>query len=535
MKPKFSPAYFALALFELTLSPTLRSASAQAPIELPSSVGPNGLSSLNDGPHQLLSNGEFQLQKIRLRTWDGQVSDGDFKVLKTEASTSSVTRTYSWGTVSCQYARKTSEVDMDVEVHNTSPSIIDGLTLQLLEFNFPEAPADWVPNYIYMGHNIGEPTIETARFNWGTLAACNDDIGRPLLFGFPGRQSLTQRPLVLSTCNLDAGNALLDPVLKRPIYPGGGDEFHLSLRLGSPNASPQMLANDILTRFAETYPPTLKWDDRRAIGALHLSVSEKDHHSPTNPRGWFGDPKDVDVASEVGRTQFRTRLLKYADDSIAQLKKMNAQGMIVWDIEGQEYPHATSYLGDPRSLPTEMELLADEFFAKFKAAGLRTGVCLRPQMPVRAAYNDGVQQMEVPDPVQILNDKIAYAHKRWGATLFYVDSNGDPNVPFDAAIFEAVAKANPDVLLIPEHENTRYYAYTAPYNELRGGVTGTPETAWSVYPASFSVVYVPDGDVKTKRAALVASVERGDVLMFRGWWDDPVNAEILSIYKDAGK
>ena len=31
---------------------------------------------------------------------------------------------------------------------------------------------------------------------------------------------------------------------------------------------------------------------------------------------------------------------------------MNAQGMITWDIEGQQFRHATTYIGDPRLVET---------------------------------------------------------------------------------------------------------------------------------------------------------------------------------------
>ena len=93
-----------------------------------------------------------------------------------------------------------------------------------------------------------------------------------------------------------------------------------------------------------------------------------------NPRGWFLDPKGVDVTTPAGRAAFKERVLQYADGSVALLKKMGAQGSIVWDLEGQEYPHATSYLGDPRSLPEEMDAVADEFFARLRSDGLRTGV-----------------------------------------------------------------------------------------------------------------------------------------------------------------
>src|SRR5207248_254797 len=63
----------------------------------------------------------------------------------------------------------------------------------------------------------------------------------------------------------------------------------------------------------------------------------------------------------------------------------------------------------------------DEYFEKFRQAGLRVGVCLRPQQitmvggkPVQGAANN--QQA-----AQVLKDKLAYAKKRWGCTLFYID------------------------------------------------------------------------------------------------------------------
>ncbi len=360
---------------------------------------------------------------------------------------------------------------------------------------------------------------------------------------------VTVRPLTVSTnasANVFNGVNSSGAVSERPIYPGGSDRYHFSLRFGADGASATTLAGDVFQRFAKSYPPTLNWTDRRSIGALHLSTSEKEYHSATNPRGWFSDPKDVDITTTQGRDALAKRLSDYADASIKVLKENNAQGMIVWDIEGQQYPHATSYLGDPRSLPPEMETLADGFFAKFKAAGLRTGVTIRPQMPVRAAYGDDVFQVELPDIAHNLMQKIDYARQRWGCTLFYVDSNvnfdgrragndGNAYRLMDASIFQEVAAAFPDVLLIPEHENTRYYAYTAPYNELRQNVTGTPESVSAVYSQAFSVIYVPDGPVKEKRAELIAAVQHGDILMFRGWWPDDFNAQVKSIYAAAGK
>ena len=66
---------------------------------------------------------------------------------------------------------------------------------------------------------------------------------------------------------------------------------------------------------------------------------------------------------------------------------MGAQGAITWDPEGQRTGH--TYYGDPRiisDIAPEMEhrgtharATIDEYFRRFEEAGLRHGVCVRPQ------------------------------------------------------------------------------------------------------------------------------------------------------------
>jgi len=105
----------------------------------------------------------------------------------------------------------------------------------------------------------------------------------------------------------------------------------------------------------------------------------------------------------------------------------------------------------------------------------------------------------------------------------------------DALIFRNIAKAFPDVLLIPEHANVLHYAYTAPYKEIRQGNFSTPADARRVYPEAFSILYVADAPVDEHREQLVKAVKNGDILLFRGWWDDPFNAKAKSIMQDAKK
>jgi hypothetical protein len=270
---------------------------------------------------------------------------------------------------------------------------------------------------------------------------------------------------------------------------------------------------------------------------LSTSHDKVEEDWPKNPRGWFLDAH-LDITTEEGRAAFQKRLLAYADNSIRILKEMDAQGMITDDSEGQEWPHACSYIGDPRSLPPEIEPVIDLYFKKFLDAGLRTGVCIRPTRPLRSAYGARVDQYEVGDPLQNLIDKAAYVKKRWGCTIIYVDSNVDPVFlrPMDATIFRKLAEAHPDVLFIPEHETTLYYAYTAPtHSYTHHGIVCTPPSVLDVYPQAFSVVYIPDRPMEPHWQQFVESVRRGDILVFRGWFDDPYNENVKKVYREAGR
>ncbi len=495
--------------------------------------GPQGITALNYAGINFLGDGAFRIAGATLESWDGTRVQADLSKGKLEADDAKhrLNWIYSWGSVSCDYAVAADRVTLKINVKNTGEKIIRAVSLQLMELEFPQPPKGWIEHYPVMWHNLGSPTVNMADVGAAVLAVCNDDVERPLLVGFPGRKDLIRRPLCLFSANIGWLSPMLDQYIDRPIYPGHEDSYSVSLRFGPPGCTAQSLAGDLINKFREIFPPTLKWSDHRAIGALFLSSSSLG--APKNPRGWFNE-KQSDFISDTGMEAFHKRLLEYAKGSLEILKGMDSQGVIVWDIEGQEYPHATSYLGDPRSLPPEMEPAANEFFRVFTDAGLRVGVCVRPQMPIRSAYGAGVRQVEVPDPAQNLIDKIAYAKKRWGCTLYYVDSNGDPNVPMPAAVFRKVAQAHPDCLLMPEHENPLYYAYTAPYQSFSHfGTTSTPEFVRTLYPDAFSVNYAADGPIDEKRAELVAAVKRGDILVFRAWFNDPQNEKIRSIYKEA--
>lgn len=252
---------------------------------------------------------------------------------------------------------------------------------------------------------------------------------------------------------------------------------------------------------------------------------------PRNPRGWFLD-RTLDVSGSRGAERFHSELMRWAETSIAILHRMNAQGAITWDIEGEQYPHPSTYVGDPRLIETlapEMWPFVDEYFQRFRDAGLKVGITVRPQQFVRSGDGRSAVQEAFADPRQILNDKIRYARRRWGATLFYIDSNGDPNYPTDWNTLRTVAGDNPGVLLIPEHSSLFYYGFSAPYGELRRGVTSTPKLARSVYPGAFRVVNTADGPIAERLAEIRSAVKDGDILMFRAWFNDPANEAVYAL------
>ena len=215
------------------------------------------------------------------------------------------------------------------------------------------------------------------------------------------------------------------PETGRLVAPGQTDAYRLSLVFGPPDAKSEALPAQTDAEYAKAHSMTLKWADRRPMATVFLCNSA--WGLPKNPRGWFQGTKDVDVTTPEGLEKFSTKLMAYADNCVARMKKMNGQGVIVRDIEGEEMPHAISYIGDPGPCqdPPEMDRFADALMKKFSDAGFKLGVAMRPT----EVYQPGVagklawDHRLVRDPVALMSAKIEYARKRWGCTIFYLDSN----------------------------------------------------------------------------------------------------------------
>jgi hypothetical protein len=219
--------------------------------------------------------------------------------------------------------------------------------------------------------------------------------------------------------------------------------------------------------------------------------------------------------------------------------------MITWDPEGEEFLEAC-YYGDPRLTPilapetgfkgAGERSAIDDYFEKFRVAGLKVGVCIRPQQIIFIGGKPVQQAADNEHAAQVLKDKIGYAKQRWGCTLFYVDSSATVGGPINPDVFKTVAEAYPDVLLIPENESMRYFAYSAPLNSyVHHGVTSTPSGARMVYPKAFSILMAADGDRPEDHAALLNAVRCGDILLFNCWYDNAGVAKIKKLYAEASR
>jgi len=297
-------------------------------------------------------------------------------------------------------------------------------------------------------------------------------------------------------------------------------------------------------QYAAQYPMLTQWPDRRPI--MRWFIADGGKRSLINPRGYFWDP-NLDVSNGE---RFRQVAMNQTNSIINMMnaRPVRPQAMIIWDIEGQEFNHATTYLGDPRvfsyGYAPEMNAVVDDIFAAFRNAGYRVGVTLRPQrllwgteLPATCTYNSNMDLRDqfvkinnpfgqrfhvcnengngwyvwgggsgtqmaytntaanIPEVTNLLRSKIEYAKNRWGVTVFYVDSAvWTGGGPISADIFRRLQQEFPDCLFIPEQETMDTMSASIPFADPR--VPGDPRLAplsWRwVYPTGAFAMAIGD-------------------------------------------
>ena len=461
------------------------------------------------------------VRKVAFRTNDGKLVNAELG--KPEASFDADRRTltlaYDWGRVTCTYATKGNRLNLVVTVHNQSDRTLHQIAMDLLDLRVGPGLSGGGSH-----HNIGAPTVLTAAWDAGTVAVCNEQLDAPLTL------ALRTDKQTLRTDLTAGGDRMVYDALyvRRPIAPAKRDRYEISLRFGDADADPLDLGQDRFDAFAKAHPRVLDWPDRRPINRLFFGggwPKEKINQ-------YFKDPDSVELPTEAPE-DFRKKRLASVDRAIAAAKQIGAQGIIIWDIEGGSFPHAITYIGDPRLtyvFNPHMNAIADEIFKRIHDAGLHAGVTLRPSQIVYEPEQGQINQRYGPvlekypdDPVfEQLNAKIEYCRKRWGTRLYYVDTPifWRPRGPekkwthglITADVWRRLLEKHPDILIIPEFSYAQCMAYTVAYAEYDMGFRGTAERMRRIYPECWTCAVIEDEDPYERFDQMVSDVRGGDSL-----------------------
>lgn len=464
-----------------------------------------------------------------------------------DAATATLTEQFPWGVVACRYVVTNTTLTLTLTVRNTGEKPISSLECAALRLHLPKRPANLNAEATELGTLLEHEAGRIAFFCSGPGSArtylrgwAGSGTAYPIMATMATPPRETKHPIVDNRYFSDPGHL---------IAPGQTAELRIRLCFGELDATIESLAPRVYADYAKTHPMSLRWPDRRPIGTLFYAHPYKQW--PTNPRGFnFGKGEKNDIFSEAGRVQFEAALMTCASQCVANLKAMDAQGVIIWDLEGEEKPHAISYVGDPRMLPAvapEIDRVADAFMKTFSDAGMKIGITLRPtEYYERTPGKRDWSHREVADPVALLSSKIQYARKRWGCTLFYIDSNvfgkewvdlpKEANVPWvmPVGMLEALHAKYPDCLIIPEWSGADYHRYSAPYASCNLGQLGTRPVNRKIWPEAFTVVAVSKSLLESKLGeTYLTNVQGGDVLLFPCWYSPSENTLVKLLYREA--
>jgi HEAT repeat protein len=539
----------------LLMAGLLSHASSAEPL-LATQFDAKGLSRVSHLGVELLvrQGGEFKLNQMTFRDAQGktrtlqgnELTAGETR--QWDATQHRLTLTYPWGSASCTYQQADNRLRLTLDVTNASAEALVTFNATLFKLAVPKSSSyDRVINAT--SGDWGSMMMSSAS---GVLAICNEEQDRPFnispVHDGTGYQFQAGIPKEMHPVHpvIDSRN-FMSP--GREIPPGKSDSFRLTLVFDVPGTPWAKLCQDVIASRTHARPLTLKWPDRRPIGTEFLCSSFLGW--ATNPRGYlFGKGQQNDVTTEEGIKAFGEGLFARADQDIAILRGMNAQGIIIWDLEGQEFWHPLSYIGDPRMLPAvspEMNRFADALFTRFRDAGLKVGVTIRPtEVYARPGENPRFWHRYVADPVKLLDEKITYAQQRWGCTIFYLDSNvqgddwdvkrTDQRVPFvlPMSILEEVHRRHPDVLIIPEWGLDDYYRICMPYRSPNLRQVGTSSIIHDTYPQAGSAIAIRADLVEERWDEHVNDLVHNSLLLVPAWYPCGENRVTPLLYREAG-
>ena len=271
------------------------------------------------------------------------------------------------------------------------------------------------------------------------------------------------------------------------------------------------------------------------------SAKEPGFRSAKNPRGWnpnfHKDPlgKPLDVADPDYAKKFEAAADAFVVQSLDRAARFGCQGVLFWDVEGSEFDHPTTYVGDPLRLPPEMKRdRVKAWVAELQRRRMWAGFTFRDTSFVSTPY--GPDQVNASDPAEVLMWKMQKCRFVYGDNCkgAYVDTFVEPDSwtdgkphPRSAALLEKIQSRIPGWLIMPEYAGKDYdkVPRVAP---LR--YSGAP----SVQPFE---VLVPTDKLPTaeQRAEVIRSLNAGALTLLTVTWDAPQTAWVPEAWKEAVK
>jgi Concanavalin A-like lectin/glucanases superfamily len=462
--------------------------------------------------------------------------------------------TIDWGYVTATYSDSGNKLYLDLDIRNDSADLLVSLGLRLLSPTFSGAMTKWQhePGWQGNGGN-GAPN------NYPLAAGYKES---PALLGF------NTPDCVVNVC---ADIGMMDVQLytsgsgdqTTPVFsgyisnvPAGTTKsVRWSFRFYAPGSDMMLKESDIEVAFRTLQPQLLHWTDHRPIAMMFLASSGVTAY-PANFNKWIVNGGNVDCSTPGGLTAFQNQVLAMADTAVSITTSHGAQGMILWDIEGQR--DGPTYYGAPELCNeiTEGEIesmvtvggvsmtLAKAYFKKFTDAGLRVGVCIRPSDchydpgTTNPKYWTNVQAATEAEALADMTTSIQYAIDNWGCSLFYIDSTvtddpaGMQYIGVDT--WKALRATFPNVLLCPENQMMGSYSQTAPLDSYaHTGFTKTQDKVRRVWPGAFMINICNTTIVPEDEAAIQQGMREGDIYMFNGWYNSPVADKIYELYSGA--
>jgi len=301
--------------------------------------------------------------------------------------------------------------------------------------------------------------------------------------------------------------------------------------------------------------PSASWPDHRPIGVVMLSnggdgksaepAARDGFRTAKNPRGWnpyfhrkfveingkfypWGDELDVKGPNYAADFDFAVNW--FVQQSFDRAERFGCQGVLFWDVEGSEFDHPITYVGDPTKLPPEMrKARVKAWVEELKRRKMKAGFTFRDTNFVATPY--GASQDTSGDPATVLIRKFQDAFWYYGdnVKLAYLDTlvdedswvDGEPH-PRPAAVLAKVQRSVPGWLVMPEFGSRDYDA--VPRVAALRYHSRTGPTPGSLLPSNqaFEVLFPWDGQASTmQRAEYLRAMRSGAITFVTVTWDAP--------------